>query len=112
MDSPNIEYITSKKILKKITGNRKLSKSETRSILKETSAHDFYRYYLDFNFHEIPLLTNDGIVIPLDGLLESLKNPVSNSIPLMIGSNRDEVKLWIGTSLYFVKPKYSLMALW
>ena len=109
MDSPNIEYITSKKILKKITGNRKLSKSETRSILKETSAHDFYRYYLDFNFHEIPLLTNDGIVIPLDGLLESLKNPVSNSIPLMIGSNRDEVKLWIGTSLYFVKPKYSLI---
>ena len=27
----------------------------------------------------------------------------------MAGSNRDEVKLWIGTSLYFVKPEYSFL---
>ena len=55
------------------------------------------------------MVTNDGIVIPVEGLSDSLKNPVNNSIPLMIGSNRDEVKLWIGTSLYFVKPKVSLI---
>ena len=28
------------------------------------NAYDLYRNYLEFNFHEVPLLTNDGIVIP------------------------------------------------
>ena len=72
------------------------------------NAYDLYRNYLEFDFHEVPLLTNDGIVIPIAGLSDSLRRPINNSIPLMIGSNRDEVKLWIGTSLYFVKPKFSL----
>ena len=84
-------------------------KNEIRSALKNKNAYDFYKYYLEFDFHEVPLLTNDGIVIPKEGLLDSLKNPVNNSIPLLIGSNRDEVKLWIGTSLYFVKPKVTLI---
>ena len=56
---------------------------------------------------EIPLLTNDGIVIPKIGLVEALKNPINKDIPLIAGSNRDEVKLWIGTALYFVQPEYS-----
>ena len=108
-DSGNINYIYSKKIEDKILNNEPRSIDEVRSILKNKNAYDFYRYYLEFDFHEIPLLTNDGIVIPKKGLSDSLKKPVNNSIPLMIGSNRDEVKLWIGTSLYFVKPKASLI---
>ena len=48
-------------------------------------------------------------MIPKEGLSESLNRPTNNSVPLMIGSNRDEVKLWIGTSLYFIKPKFSLV---
>ena len=42
----------------------------------------------------MPLLTNDGIVIPLKGLEKALGN--SNhltDIPFIAGSNRDEVKL-------------------
>ena len=80
-----------------------------KDLYLKISAHDFYNYYLEFDFHEMPLLTNDGIVIPKKGLSESLNKPINKSVPLMIGSNRDEVKLWIGTSLYFVKPKFSLV---
>jgi len=108
-DSRNINYIYSKKIEERIISNESKSMDEIRSALKNKNAYDFYRYYLEFDFHEVPLLTNDGIVIPKEGLLNSLRNPTNNSIPLMIGSNRDEVKLWIGTSLYFVKPKTSII---
>ena len=54
-------------------------------------------------------MTNDGIVIPIQGLNESLKNPIDSSIPVIAGSNKDEVKLWIGTSLYFIQAEYSLL---
>ena len=54
-------------------------------------------------------MTNDGIVIPKDGLYEALKNPIDPSIPVIAGSNRDEVKLWIGTALYFIQPEYSFI---
>ena len=105
----NIEYINSKKIENKIFNKERKTINEIRTAFKDINAYDFYKHYLDFDFQEIPLLTNDGIVVPKDGLLESLKNPSINSIPIMIGSNRDEVKLWIGTSLYFVEPKFSLI---
>ena len=108
-DFGNINYIYSKKIEKRILNNKSKSKDEIRSALKNKNAYAFYKHYLEFDFHEVPLLTNDGIVIPKEGLLDSLKNPVNNSIPLLIGSNRDEVKLWIGTSLYFIKPKFTLI---
>ena len=108
-DSGNIKYIHSKKIEEKILNKESKSINEIKNALKNKSPYDFYKHYLEFDFHEVPLLTNDGIVIPIEGLSDSLKNPVNNSIPLMIGSNRDEVKLWIGTSLYFVKPKVSLI---
>ena len=59
---------------------------------------------------ELPLLMNDGIVIPYEGLEKALANQkyVSN-VPLIAGSNRDEVKLWIGTADYFVKLDYSIL---
>ena len=108
-DFGNINYIYSKKIEKRILNNESKPKDDIRFALKNKNAYAFYKHYLEFDFHEVPLLTNDGIVIPKEGLLDSLKNPVNKSIPLLIGSNRDEVKLWIGTSLYFVKPKATLI---
>ena len=107
-DKGNIKYINSKKIEEKIFNKEIQSSKILRSTLISMNAYDLYRNYLEFDFHEVPLLTNDGIVIPIAGLSDSLRRPINNSIPLMIGSNRDEVKLWIGTSLYFVKPKFSL----
>ena len=74
-----------------------------RSKLFNTNAYDIYKQYDGEDvLSEMPLLTNDGIVIPKIGLAEALKNPVNKDIPVIAGSNRDEVKLWIGTALYFV----------
>ena len=55
-------------------------------------------------------MANDGIVIPEIGLKEALGNHrhVQN-VPLMAGSNRDEVKLWLAAAEYFVELDYSLI---
>ena len=54
------------------------------------------------------MLTNDGIVIPLSGLQKALKNPDNVAkVPIIAGSNRDEVKLWIGSAKYFAEQNFS-----
>ena len=80
------------------------SQEEVREILLNISGKDFYEYYYDRkNFEEIPLLTNDGIVIPRIGLKDALsKKELVNNVPTIAGSNRDEVKFWLAFSKYFV----------
>ena len=105
----SIDYIGSEEIVSKIY-NKTNDLLEIRNKILGLSAYDFYSYYLTENsLREIPLLTNDGIVIPKEGLYEALKNPIDISIPVIAGSNRDEVKLWIGTALYFIQPEYSFI---
>lgn len=104
----SIDYINSNEIVEKIIGsNQKLS--DIRLELKSLPAYDLYKNYSNDPLKEIPLMTNDGIVIPFEGLSASLKNPIDSSIPVIAGSNRDEVKLWIGTALYFIEAEYSLI---
>ncbi len=81
------------------------SKAELKEILLNLSGQDFYKYYFNRkNFEEIPLLTNDGIVIPKIGLKEALsKKEFVNNVPTIAGSNRDEVKFWLAFSDYFVE---------
>ena len=78
---------------------------ELRDILYGLSAIEFYRYYEDRQtFEELPLLTNDGLVIPMIGLKEALsKKEYVNNVPTIAGSTRDEVKIWLAFSEYFVK---------
>ncbi len=87
-----------------------LSKKEIRNILYGLSGINFYSYYQERkNYEEIPLLTNDGIVIPEIGLEEALsKSEHVNIVPTIAGSNRDEVKFWLAFSDYFVNLDYSL----
>ena len=103
----NVDYINSNEVVTKIFGPDK-ELSEIRMGLKSLSAYEFYKYYSNDPFKEIPLTTNDGIIIPMKGILDSLKEPLDKSISVIAGSNRDEIKLWIATSLYFVKAEYSL----
>jgi para-nitrobenzyl esterase len=86
-----------------------LSSTETRKILKELDARDFFINYSDRpSYQEIPLLTSDGIVIPMDGLKNSLSNKKHvNIVPTIAGSNKDEVKLWLASAEYFVGLEYS-----
>ena len=80
------------------------------SFLKDLSAYDFFRSYLGKYNSEIPLLTNDGIVIPTIGLKKALgTKDMLNNVPLIAGSNRDEVKLWLGLAEYFVEVDFSII---
>jgi len=84
--------------------------NKLRDILYGLSGNEFYQYYSEReNFEELPLLTNDGIVIPKIGLRESLsKEEHVNIVPTIAGSTRDEVKIWLAFSEYFVSVDYSV----
>jgi para-nitrobenzyl esterase len=99
------------KLLKKAKqpSQKDLTNIEIRKTLKELDARDFFINYSDRpSYQEIPLLTADGIVIPFNGLKQtlSIKDHV-NIVPTIAGSNRDEVKLWLASAEYFVGLEYS-----
>ena len=100
---------TSNEVVKRLVDNHEsLSSEDLYKRLLELSAEEFFSEYSDKSNLEVPLLTNDGIVIPLEGLEKALSNSrYVSDVPFMAGSNRDEVKLWIGTAEYFVKLDYS-----
>ena len=106
---------TSWNIINKILYNnglpsqKNLSNKEIRKVLKELDARDFFINYSDrLLYQDIPLLTADGISIPLNGLSNALANKDNvNIVPTIAGSNKDEVKLWLASSEYFVGLKYS-----
>ncbi|MDC3359952.1 carboxylesterase family protein [Gammaproteobacteria bacterium] len=100
---------TSNEVVKRLVDNHEsLSSEDLYKRLLGLSAEEFFSEYSDKSNLEVPLLTNDGIVIPLEGLEKALSNSSHVSdVPFMAGSNRDEVKLWIGAAEYFVKLDYS-----
>jgi para-nitrobenzyl esterase len=102
---------TSNEVVKRLIDNHaSLSSEDIYKKLLGLSAEKFFNEYSDKSNLEVPLLTNDGIVIPLEGLEKALSNSNHVSdVPFMAGSNRDEVKLWIGTAEYFVKLDYSFL---
>jgi len=114
--SPTSEHVSWKIVNKillkkdKTLNQKSIASEEVRKILKEIGARDFFINYSDrLAYQEIPLLTSDGIVIPDEGLKESLSNrDYVNIVPTIAGSNRDEVKLWLSSAEYFVGLEYSL----
>ena len=88
----------------------KYSNKELRNILYSLSGKEFYQYYSERRtYEELPLLTNDGLVIPIIGLKEALsKQEHVNNVPTIAGSTRDEVKIWLAFSEYFVDVDYSV----
>ena len=91
--------------------NKKFSNEEIRDVLLNISTEEFFQHYSERkSYEEIPLLTADDIVIPAIGLKDALGDPqLINMVPTIAGSNRDEVKLWLGTAEYFVELDYSLL---
>ena len=88
-----------------------MSKEEIRKTLLSLSGKEFFEIYANReSYQELPLLTRDDIVIPAIGLREALsKNELINNVPLIAGSNADEVKLWLATAEYFVDLEYSFI---
>ena len=112
--SPTSEHTSFKivdKILEKakLPSQKDLSDIEIRKTLKELDVRDFFINYSDRpSYQEIPLLTADGIVVPLGGLKKALSNKNhANIVPIIAGSNKDEVKLWLASAEYFVGLEYS-----
>jgi len=71
-----------------------------------------YEKISDDTFDRLPLLTRDGIALHIDGMRAGLvasKN--KKNIPVIAGSNKDELSLWLGTNQYFVKGSYPLTKL-
>ena len=85
--------------------------NKIRELLKNLSPNDFFRYYSKRpSYENLPLLTADEIVIPEIGLREALsKKEHINNVPVIAGSNRDEVKLWLASAKYFVDLDYSFL---
>ena len=95
---------------KKVNDNQKISdKFAVRELLLGLSEQEFFSYYADRpTYEDIPLLTADGLVVPKIGLLKALSSKEHlNIVPTIAGSNRDEVKLWLGSAEYFVDLKFS-----
>tara|TARA_Y200000002_G_scaffold156012_1_gene128998 strand:- start:5526 stop:7313 length:1788 start_codon:yes stop_codon:yes gene_type:complete len=107
---------SSSSVIQKILSDSDIYKNtadlkEIREMLLQIPAEDFFRYYSErSSYEELPLLTADGIVIPKIGLRAALADPkYVNNVPTIAGSNRDEVKLWLGTAEYFVGLDYSFL---
>tara|TARA_Y100000768_G_scaffold380151_1_gene356856 strand:+ start:644 stop:2377 length:1734 start_codon:yes stop_codon:yes gene_type:complete len=94
-----------------LTQDKTYDNQEIRDILLNLSTFEFIQHYSDRkSYEEIPLLTADGITIPKIGLSNALNNSkLVNNVPTIAGSNRDEVKLWLGTAEYFVELDYSVL---
>lgn len=72
--------------------------------LRSKSQAEIMKAYLHYGRDEVdmPLVFQDGHVIPKGDLVERFKNPDQyNKVPLIIGTNRDEIKLY-----YYSNPKY------
>ena len=109
-DNPTFNHTTNEVVRRLIPNSDKLSSIDLYNELYSLTTEEFFIDYSDKSNLEVPLLTNDGIVIPEVGLEKALKNSkYLHNVPLMAGSNRDEVKLWIAAAKYFVELDYSLV---
>ncbi len=79
-----------------------------RNKLLSVGARDFFQLYTKNNERNyIPLTTADGLVIPLEGLRSALGNSAyAKHVPVIAGSNRDELTLWLGLHRYFMSTSY------
>ena len=58
-------------------------------------------------YDRLPLLTRDGIVTHIHGVSVGLASSIEkNNIPVIAGSNKDELSLWLGSNRYFVNASY------
>ncbi|MFT4768981.1 MAG: para-nitrobenzyl esterase [Glaciecola sp.] len=80
--------------------NASVTAAELRATSAEVLLGEYFAIYKD---HAEPLIVNDGQVIPREGLIAALGDSrYAKNVPVMAGSNRDEVSLWLGLSRYFV----------
>jgi para-nitrobenzyl esterase len=108
IDNPTFNHTSNEVVKRLIPNSEKISSRELNKELYSLTSKEFFSDYSDKSNLEVPLLTNDGIVIPEVGLEKALKDSkYIENVPFMAGSNRDEVKLWIAAAEYFVELDFS-----
>ena len=71
-----------------------------------------YKQISKDTYDRLPILTRDGIVVHIDGVSAGLvAAKKKNNIPVIAGSNKDELSLWLATNRYFVNASYPLTKL-
>ena len=71
-----------------------------------------YKKISEDTYDRLPILTRDGIVVHIDGMSAGLAAAKKkNNIPVIAGSNKDELSLWLGSNRYFVDASYPLTKL-
>ncbi len=108
----NTSESTSSKLVDYILkgSKKKIDEINIRELLKNLNHEELFNFYLGTSNQDIPLLTSDGIAIPKIGLKNALgSKDFVYKVPTILGSNKDEVKLWLGTASYFVDIKYSFI---
>ena len=109
-DDPTFRHTSNEVVKRLISNTDDISSLELNKKLYSLTTAEFFSDYSDKSNLEVPLLTNDGIVIPEIGLEKALKDPrYIQNVPFIAGSNRDEVKLWIAAAEYFVELDYSFI---
>ena len=76
--------------------------------LRAVAMDDLLSAYFELEEDHIqPTVIRDGVVIPREGVLAALADPrYAKNVPVMAGTTRDEVTLWLGLSRYFVDISY------
>ena len=90
------------------------SVDELRQSLREIDAREFVGLYYteSLSYDEIPLTTIDGVVIPREGMEAALgMTKYAKNVPVIAGSTKDEVSLWLGLHRYFLNTSYILTKL-
>jgi para-nitrobenzyl esterase len=92
--------------------NPKKNKDQLQKYLRSIDGKELlltYKLIAAKTFDRIPLATRDGLVIPLKGIQAGLADPQNNkNVPVIAGSNKDELSLWLGANRYFVKASFPL----
>ena len=71
-----------------------------------------YKQISKDTYDQLPILTRDGIAVHIDGISAGLAvAKKKNNIPVIAGSNKDELSLWLGSNRYFVNASYPLTKL-
>ncbi len=76
----------------------------TSDELRAVPAHEFLEAYFSLPHDHIqPTIIADGVVIPEIGVLRALADPnYAKHIPVLAGTTRDEVSLWLGLNHYYL----------
>lgn len=89
-----------------------MSSEEIRNYLYRKTELELYSIFdeLGYGMFLAPQVFRDGYVIPTESLLQRFRDPgMYNSVPIIVGSNRDEQKSFMAQDPRFVERRFGLL---